>query len=266
MQKSRWRMQTKETNFQTDWSTTQCCCGVSADPSGAMERAAHKKNSEKTPWFCRGWWKHAGSILSRCQKGRDGRTPFERLHGKKPIQEFVPFGEKVLARPISSEPLNRMNPRYTFGVWLGVRSNSTECFVETIEGAFRSREVRRIEQQDWREKEAISNVFGVPWRIADGKWTLGRPATQTDPLPPPPVPFELARVQRERITRTDIEAFRTIAGRPGCNAFRSGKRAQAYSDPCRVRIEDCLKITPEGSERLDRRSEVLNEALAKEVG
>ena len=23
-----------------------------------------------------------------------GRTPFERLHGKKPAQEFVPFGEK----------------------------------------------------------------------------------------------------------------------------------------------------------------------------
>ena len=35
-------------------------------------------------------------------EGRDGRTPFERLHG--PTQEFVPFGEKVLARPISSEP------------------------------------------------------------------------------------------------------------------------------------------------------------------
>ena len=32
------------------------------------------------PWLL----ERAGSILSRCQKGRDGRTPFERLHGKKP--------------------------------------------------------------------------------------------------------------------------------------------------------------------------------------
>ena len=48
------------------------------------------------------------SILSRCQKGGDGGTPFERLHGKKPAQEFLPLGEQVLARPISSEPLNRM--------------------------------------------------------------------------------------------------------------------------------------------------------------
>ena len=76
-------------------------------------------------------------------------------------------------------------------------------------------------------------------------------------------------MQRERITRTDIEtdieAFQTTAGCPGCNTIRSGKRAQAHSDLCRVWIEECLKTTPDGSERLDRRSEVLNEALTKEV-
>ena len=43
-----------------------------------------------------------------------------------------------------------------FGVWLGVRNNSAECF-------------------GW-DKEAINNVIGVLWRIvADGKWTVDRP-------------------------------------------------------------------------------------------
>ena len=124
----------------------------------------------------------------------------------------------------------------------------------------------RIEHQNsWDKKQAINNVIGVPWTIADGKWTTDSPATKLDPLPPPPVPFEGARVQREIITRTDIETFGTTAGCPGCNAIRSGKRAQVHSDSCRVRIEECLKTTPEGAERPDRRSEVLNEALAKEV-
>ena len=72
-------------------------------------------------------------------------------------------------------------------------------------------------------------------------------------------------MQRERITRTDIEAFGTTAGYLGCNEIRSGERAQAHSDPYHVRIEERLKTTPEGAERPDRRSEVLNEALAKEV-
>ena len=82
-----------------------------------VESCTHEElweDSPILPWLV----EHAGSMLSRCQNGRDGRTPLERLHGKKPAQELVPFGEKVLARPISSEPLNRMNPRYKFGVWL----------------------------------------------------------------------------------------------------------------------------------------------------
>ena len=125
-----------------------------------MWKAARKKNSEKTPQSCRGWWKMHASILSRCQKGRDGRTPFERLRGKKPTQEFVPFGEKVLARPRSSEPLNRMNPGYKFGVWLEVKNNSAECFVGTAGGVLRAHEVRRIEHQHmW--------VKGVLWRMVD---------------------------------------------------------------------------------------------------
>ena len=36
------------------------------------------------PWLV----EHAGCILSRCQKGRDGKTPFERLHGKKSLSRL----------------------------------------------------------------------------------------------------------------------------------------------------------------------------------
>ena len=45
-------------------------------------------------------------------------SPFERPHGKKPSQEFVPFGEKVF------EPMQWINPSYTFEIWLGMRNNS----------------------------------------------------------------------------------------------------------------------------------------------
>ena len=96
-------------------------------------------------------------------------------------------------------------------------------------------------------------------KFADGKWTVDRPATQIDFFPPPPVPFEGARVQR--ITITDIEAFGTTAGCSGCNAIRSGKGAAAHSDPCRVRIEECLRTTPEGAVREEeRKSEVQQES------
>ena len=44
-------------------------------------------------------------------KGRNGRTPFERLHGKRPHQEIVPVVDKVLSRAISTDPLNSNEPQ-----------------------------------------------------------------------------------------------------------------------------------------------------------
>ena len=127
-----------------------------------------------------------------CPEGSRRSDAFERLHGKKSTQKIVPFGKKVLARTISSESLNRMNPRYKFGVWPGVRSNSAECFAGSAEGVLRAREVRTLEQQDSWDKEAIYNVIGVPWRIVDGKWNVDRPTIQIDPMQEP-MPFEGAR-------------------------------------------------------------------------
>ena len=101
------------------------------------------------PWLV----DHAGNIRSRCQKGRDGRTTLERWHGQRPHQAFDPFGEKVPARPTSTDPLNKMNPRYKFGKCLGARNNSAECLAGTLEGVLRAREVRRQEQREWWDKE-----------------------------------------------------------------------------------------------------------------
>ena len=99
----------------------------------------------------------------------------------------------------------------------------------------------------------IHSVIGVPWRMTDGRWTVDRPEVRVDPIPIPPLPFEGARVERERITKQDIDEFGATIGCPGCNAIKDNKRAQ------------CLRNTPHGAERLDRRDEVINEALAEEV-
>ena len=191
-------------------------------------------------------------------------TPFERLQGKKPTQEFVPFGEKVLARQITTDPRNRMNPRYQYGVWLGMRSNNAECFIGNADGVFRAREIRRLEPQDRWDTEAANSVIGVPWRMTEGRWG-GQTEVRADPIPIPPLPFEGARIQRERITKQDINEFGATIGCPGCNAIRDNKRAQAHSDRCRRRIEERPRTTPHGTEKLDRKNEVINEALAEQV-
>ena len=137
------------------------------------------------PWLV----EHAGCILSRCQKRSRREEPFERVHGKKPTQEFVPFGEKVLARRVTTEPRNRMNPRYQYWIWLGMRNNSAECIIGNADGVFRVREIQRLEHQDRWDKEAIGSVIGVPLRMTDGRWTVDRPEVRVDPCSNPSVAF-----------------------------------------------------------------------------
>ena len=98
--------------------------------------------------------------------------------------------------------------------------------------------------------------------MTDGKWTR---SSRVDPIPIPPLLFEGARIQRERITKRDLNEFGATIGRPGCNATRDNKRAQAHSDRCRRQIQERLRTTPHGAERLDRRNEVIKESLAEEV-
>ena len=53
---------------------------------------------------------------------------------------------------------------------------SAECFVGNADGVFSPREIRRLEPQNRWDKEAINSVIGVLCRLADGRWTVARPA------------------------------------------------------------------------------------------
>ena len=69
------------------------------------------------PWLV----EHARCILSWCQKGRDGRTPFGETARQEADTRVYPVRrEKVLARQITTDPRNTMNPRYQCGVRLGM--------------------------------------------------------------------------------------------------------------------------------------------------
>ena len=59
----------------------------------------------------------------------------------------VPFGQKVWARQISADLMNRMIPRCTFGIWLAIRHSCAESFMGTLGGVFGAREFRRTDRQ-----------------------------------------------------------------------------------------------------------------------
>ena len=55
---------------------------------------------------------HAAVILSRCRRGNDGRTSFERIHGKAPTQQMLPVGEEIWFRPLTASERSNKGGRH----------------------------------------------------------------------------------------------------------------------------------------------------------
>ena len=119
-------------------------------------------------------------------------------------------------------------------------------------------ELAKSEDWDFRARwdtEVINSVIGVPWRMTDGKWTVDRPEVRVDPGSTNPE----GKNHQARHRR-----IRTHFGMPRLQRNQGQQTGTSHSDRCRVRIEGCLGVTPQGAERLNRRREVINEALAEE--
>ena len=69
--------------------------------------------------------------------------------------------------------------------------------------------------------------------------------------------------RRFRITREDIEKVGYSDGCMGCNAMRASKPAQRHSEYCRRRVQEDLKGTEEGRQRLEKAEERFTEARVR---
>ena len=77
-----------------------------------------------------GWMiEHCADILNKCQVGKDGRTPYERLKGKKYGGTFMEFGSPVMLRVTDKPQGGLMQERWIEGIWLGSRFNTLEHLV-----------------------------------------------------------------------------------------------------------------------------------------
>ena len=185
------------------------------------------------------------------KKGRDGKTPCEKLHGKKPTQEFVQFGEKLFAKQITTDPMNRISPPVQVRdlAWTAKQQRGN------ADGVFRAREIRRLEPRRRWDTEAANSVIWSTLEndrhTASGQWTDQR--SEWTPSQ------SLFCHSRERESRRRESSCKTSTNSEppldaqAANAIKENKRAQAHSGRCRGIIEACLRVTPHGAERLDQK-------------
>ena len=200
---------------------------------------------------------HASFIITHCQVGSDGKTPYERHKGKRANFELCAFGEQVYYMPLKGHAdAGKKGPRYHDGVWLGISEMNGETFVGTPEGVKRSRSILR--RPDKWIKDKVEGIWGMPWCL-DGEDAEGEPEVvfeEQHPGPeirdeelPEPVP------RRLRISRQDLVEHGYTAGCPGCTAQRDGHAHcggahRPHSELYRNRLIEALHGTEEGRKRI----------------
>ena len=204
---------------------------------------------------------YASVLVSRYNRGADGRTPYERSTGKTWKQCLPEFGETILYQPLKGERLaSKLDARFEDGVYLGIQEGSAMKFIGTAKGVVRTWTIKRRPESERFEAEIFDSMVGVPWemmpsRVAGMKDLSMRQGISMD-LPSDPLADEAAEesktkayVPRGLYIRRDVEL---AANCDGCAAAKHGLAHRQHSRGCRERIATELGKTEEGKRRLDR--------------
>ena len=113
-------------------------------------------------------------------------VPYERVKGKKPSVMGVEFGEKLLYKIPMGNKMEKINSRWEYGIFVGVKRKSNQIMVATKEGIVFSRSVRRIvEELRWGE-DSVGWIKWAPWHRyrdapdADGDVPEGVPVDEKE--------------------------------------------------------------------------------------
>ena len=142
----------------------------SSEPSSVTLRAAHRNHSVTNHRFCSGWWDLKDTSCPNVKHVVTGKR-------KKPSQKFVPFGDKVVAKHISSSGF-------------GLACKTTVHNVSLVK--------QMVYQSSINQKIGSGEQVGQRSQQERNRSILENDRRPVDP----PLPFEGARIQSERITKT----------------------------------------------------------------
>ena len=108
-------------------------------------------SSNVLPWMI----EYGAVLVNRYLVGHDGKTAYERMKGKESKMLGFEFGERVNFRriPIAGR-LAKLESLWRSGIFVGYRSIIGEYMVVNEDGAFKTRNIKRVSVEDrWNKAE-----------------------------------------------------------------------------------------------------------------
>ena len=192
---------------------------------------------------------YAAYLMNRRMVGEDGKVAYERVKGKKPTLLGVEFGEKLFYKVKLNSKLEKMNTRWEYGIFVGVRRRSNEVMVATREGVIFVRSVKRVPVEHRWGEDNVQWVKWAPWRRyreaedADGEVPEGVPAEEVAGSSGSKVVFVRTKEVAPRefyISKKDAEKFGHTRGCGGCSSWARGLSRQPHTEACRERFRGLM--------------------------
>ena len=210
---------------------------------------------------------HAADIVTKCQKGSDGRTAYQRLKGKVYKGELYPIATPVMFRVSGKVQGGVLRERWVEGLWLGKRFSSDEHIVSRLSDGkvFRSRSVQALGRE--ASGEEVRAIIGRPWAPTGTLTSAGEDIPR--PSLPREVPVEPAGFQARSvyITKDVLAKFGFTKQCHKCRILARGDEGKGvpHSKECREIIEEKMNNDPVLRERLVNAEEKKVRCLAEEV-
>jgi len=234
---------------------------------------------------------HAAETINRYNVGPDGKTPYERMKGKKYRGEVTEFGRKVFYRFPGKAQGGSMQRRWGEGVWLGKRVGSDEHIISCSTGPIvKAGSITMKPKEESWSADAVLQVKGVPWALSGEKTTSGEkeihPETQgaggvavemgrtegaakmEEPDVPDVVPRDMM-ILPEYLAKYGHTDERKHGFRcPKCIGMQQNDRSfirRSHTQACRDRIRKCLMEDELYQDRVQEQAKRKDEYVARQV-
>ena len=214
---------------------------------------------------------HAADILTKCSVGKDGRTPYERIKGKRYHGLMLEFGSAVRVKFQGKTQGGLMKERWGSGIWLGKRWSSDEHLVSMGNGKIvRARDVRPMPDSESFDAALLLGVKGTPSNPSAAEDNPDGDLREVPRVPVERPPEAVANpvARRAVLQRSYFERFGYTAGCRKCEDILGGdenRSTAGHSERCRRIMEGHMERDPILRQRLDAARERQNSFLEREV-
>ena len=211
------------------------------------------------PWLIR----HAAYIITRCKIHSCGRTPMERIKGRKAYVALIPFGEAVMFKlPKTNRRTGDLEDRFEKGIWVGCTVRSGEHIVALANGTFRVGSIIRCAPDMRWSASMMNKIKGTPKEPNPNSgsskipvYVRNKTAEAMGDNKFEPVPIVAPIHRPAYIYKRDVEEHGATPSCRGCEAtlVRGNNKGYPHSAACRLRFEEIFQEFDAG--RLQRADE-----------